>query len=122
MTRGRYLWIGLPVPLVALGLGCGIMPKSFQGLNNPAAIIRARAVGLADRMPDWKVVPALIGRLNDPDPVVRLSAHEELRKKTGKDFGYVPWGDAAERVAAIERWRTWWNGREAGLAKSGKNP
>jgi hypothetical protein len=110
------------LPLVALGLGCGIAPRTFRGMNHPAPIVRARAVGLADGMPEWKVVPALIEHLSDPDPVVRLSAHAELRQKTGQDFGYVPWSDLAERSAAIERWRAWWNGRQAGLAKNAKNP
>ena len=48
MTLGRYSqWWG--VPLVALGLGCSIAPKSFKGLNNPAPITRARAMGQAGR-------------------------------------------------------------------------
>ena len=38
-------------------------------------------------------VPALIGRLEDADPVVRLAAHEELRRRTGRDFGFVPWAE-----------------------------
>lgn len=108
--------------MLALGLGCSIAPRTFRGLNNPAAIVRARAVGLSGNLPDEQVIPALIEHLNDPDPVVRLSAHEELRKKTGQDFGYVPWGDAAERSAAIGRWRSWWDGRQAGLVKNPKNP
>jgi hypothetical protein len=120
VTRWRYRWIGLP--LVILGLGCGIAPRTFRGLNHPAPIVRARAVGLGDGLPEGKVVPALIDHLGDPDPVVRLTAHEELRRRTGQDFGYVPWADAAERAAAMEHWRAWWKGRQAALAKTKKNP
>src|SRR5207245_4594343 len=43
----------------------------------------------------------------DEDPVVRLAANEELRQRTGRDFGYVPWATAEERAAAIARWRSW---------------
>ena len=43
----------------------------------------------------------------DNDPVVRLAAHEELRRRTGQDFGYVPWASAEERTRAIDRWRGW---------------
>ena len=50
-------------------------------------------------------MPALVGRSRDTDPVVRLAAHEELRKRTGRDFGYVPWASPEERAGAIERWR-----------------
>jgi hypothetical protein len=105
-----------------LGLGCSIAPKTFQALSNPAAIVRARAVGLGQQLPERQVIPPLIERLDDPDAVVRLSAHEELRKRTGQDFGYVPWADAAERAPAVARWREWWEGRKATLARSAGIP
>ena len=35
-------------------------------------------------------------------------AIEEFQKLTGKDFGYDPKGNEEERLAAIERGRTWW--------------
>jgi hypothetical protein len=110
--------------VLAVGLvsGCGIAPRTFRGMNHPAPIVRARAVALGEGLPEAKVVPTLIDHLGDPDPVVRLSAFEELRRRTGQDFGYVPWGDLAERSAAITRWRGWWNGRQAGLATNLRNP
>jgi hypothetical protein len=64
----------------------------------------------------------LIDRLNDTDPVVRLSAFEELRRRTGQDFGYVPWGDLDERGRAVARWQSWWQARKGDLAKFRKNP
>jgi hypothetical protein len=107
---------------LGLGLGCSIAPKSFRALTNPAAIVRARAIGMGDHLPEWQVVPPLIDRLNDPDAVVRLSAHEELRHRTGQDFGFIPWADAAERAPAVARWQAWWNQRKASLAKAGRIP
>ncbi len=53
------------------------------------------------------MVPALVGRLEDSDPVVRLAAYEELRRRTGRDFGYLPWESPEKRSHAIDRWRTW---------------
>ena len=50
--------------------------------------------------PDSVVLPALIARLDDPDVVVRMAAHEELKRRTRRDFGYVPWaspGGAGQR-------------------------
>jgi hypothetical protein len=105
-----------------MALGCSIAPKTFQGLSNPAAIVRARAVGLGQQLPERHVIPPLIDRLDDPDAVVRLSAHEELKKRTGQDFGYVPWGDASERAGSIAKWRDWWKGREATLARQVRMP
>jgi hypothetical protein len=53
------------------------------------------------------VIPALVNRLDDRDPVVRLAAYEELRQRTGQEFGYVPWASPEERAGAVGRWRAW---------------
>ena len=119
-TPGRRGWLALP--LLALGLGCSIAPRSFRGLSHPAPIVRARAAGLGAGLPEAVVIPALIDRLGDSDPVVRLTAFEELRRRTGQDFGYLPWGDLSERNHAIGHWRSWWQGRKVALARSPKNP
>ncbi len=87
--------------------GCAHGPRNFRKIQNQAPLVRARAVGLGRRQSDTKVVPALVGRLGDADPVVRLAAHEELRKRTGRDFGYLPWGTPEERSRAVDRWRAW---------------
>ncbi|MHC5543072.1 hypothetical protein ACYOEI_33030 [Singulisphaera rosea] len=113
---------GICLPLIVLALGCGITPKNFRALNNPAAITRARSVGLGGKLPDWKVIPPLIDRLEDPDPVVRLSAHEELKRRTGQDFGYIPWAQPGERGVAIAKWREWWGQQKPDLARNRQNP
>ena len=87
--------------------GCASGPRNSPKVQNPAPLVRARAVGLGRRQPDSQVVPALVDRLADADPVVRLAAHEELRERTGRDFGYVPWASLEERASAIDRWRAW---------------
>jgi hypothetical protein len=90
--------------------GCGLAPHDFRKIQHPAPLVRARSVGLGGSQPDTQVVPALVGRLADEDPVVRLAANEELRKRTGRDFGFVPWASPEERTAAIARWRSWLTG------------
>jgi hypothetical protein len=94
-------------------LGCAHGPRRFGKFENPGSLARARAVGLAVRQPDSAVVPALVSRLGDIDPVVRMAAHEELRRRTGQDFGYVPWASPEERTSAIGRWQGWLAGRNA---------
>lgn len=71
-----------------------------------------RSVGLAEGLPEKKVVPALIDRLEDKDAVVRLAAYEELKQGTGKSFGFVPWAGDAERSTAVSRWRDWWKSQQ----------
>lgn len=128
MSRPRGWWA---VSLLAVGLGCSIAPKNFDGLSNPAPLVRARAAAKGKRLPNAVTVPALIDRLGDNDPVVRLSAHEELKKRTGQDFGFVPWADAPERTRAVERWKSWYAGQRRawlptigrpGLARRGRLP
>jgi hypothetical protein len=107
---GRTLAIALVAATTLPCWGCGLAPHSFRKLQDPAPLVRARAVGLGRGEPDAKVVPALIARLDDEDPVVRLTANEELRQRTGRDFGFVPWASAEERSDAVARWRTWLTG------------
>jgi hypothetical protein len=108
----RRLGPSLIVVLVLSNSGCSIAPKSFQDLADRAPLVRARAVGLGDREPDSVAIPALIDRLGDPDPVVRLTAHEELKRRTSQDFGFVPWAEPREREAAQARWKAWWASRK----------
>ncbi len=107
MRIGR--WIGKVALMAAVAplWGCAHGPRRFEKIENPAPLVRARAIGLGRRQPDSQVVPALVNRLGDTDPVVRLAAHEELRQRTGHDFGYVPWAAPQERASAINRWRAW---------------
>jgi hypothetical protein len=112
----RQGWPALVATLAVLTTGCSIAPKSFRKIDDPSAITRARSVSLSDRAPSSQVVPALIDRLEDPDRVVRLAAYEELKKNTGKTFGYRPWASDTERITSVQRWRAWWKERQAGLA------
>ncbi len=107
MRIGRWFADALIVGAVASCWGCGLVPRHFPKMKDPAPVVRARAIGRDDRQPNVHVVPALVGRLEDGDPVVRLAAHEELRRRTGRDFGFVPWGSPEDRAAAIKRWRDW---------------
>jgi hypothetical protein len=88
--------------------GCSLAPKSFKGIKNPAPLFRARAIPLGRGLPDRVVVPSLLRSLDDHDQVVRLAAFSELKKRTGQDFGYVPYAEPAERAQAVARWKDWW--------------
>jgi hypothetical protein len=87
--------------------GCAHGPRDVRKFRTATPLARARAVGRANDQPDSGVMRTLVARLADTDPVVRLAAHEELRKRTGCDFGYVPWASDEERTLPMERWRAW---------------
>jgi hypothetical protein len=104
---GRWFADALLVVTVASCWGCGLLSRHFPEMKNPAPVVRAGAIGRDGRRPNVQVVPALVGRLDDPDPVVRLAAHEELRRRTRLDFGFIPWASPEDRAAAVKRWRDW---------------
>ena len=120
MSRTCWGWIALGLSLACIAPGCGIAPKSFARMNDSAGLTRARSVGLGQNLPKQRVVPALIDKLEDHDPVVRLVAYEELKKETGKSFGYVPWGRDNDRAGAVIRWKDWWKEKQASLVKLGR--
>jgi hypothetical protein len=104
---GRWIGTSALAAVMASSWGCAHGPRRFEKIDATAPLVRARAVGLGTRKPDSEVLPVLLTHLGDSDPVVRLAAHEELRKRTGQDFGYLPWGSPEERSSAIGRWRAW---------------
>jgi hypothetical protein len=117
--------VGTTVVLISLGActGCSLGPRPFRKITHPAPLVRARALSLGDRRPSAEVIPALVTRLNDPDVVVRMTAGEELKRRTGKDFGFVAWGTPEERTRAIQRWRAWlWGGPKAPVARPAAVP
>lgn len=115
MSWRRRTLMGIAVGLAPAIAGCGALtPRTFRALSNPAPVVRAGAVGLGDEQPDAVAIPAWIDRLDDKDSVVRLAANEGLKKRTGQDFGFVPWAEPSERAPAVSRWRAWWAGRSRG--------
>jgi hypothetical protein len=113
--------LGLSGALVLL-TGCSHTPWATRKFKQGAPLAQARAIGLASRAPDSRVLPTLVGQLDNRDPVVRLAAHEELRRRTGQDFGYVPWAPAEERSDAVERWRAWVGRGMLSTAQAVKSP
>jgi hypothetical protein len=113
MRRGGWL-----ILVLAWGLGCSIAPKNFRNVADPAPLVRARAVGLGRGLPGGVTIPVLIDRLNDKDQVVQLSANEELKRRTGQDFGFVPWADKAEQGRAVARWKAWYSASQGTSGRS----
>lgn len=116
MTRSNQV-LRLVLLIGLAGPGCTIAPKSFHAIRDAAPFTRARAVDLAGQAPPEQAIPALIQKLEDPDSVVRLAAHEKLKQISGKDFGYEPWADDASRQAAISRWKSWWGQSDHGVQR-----
>jgi hypothetical protein len=122
--RRSTLSLLAPCAAIMMIAGCGsLTPRNFRALNNPAPVVRAGAVGLGDDQPDSVAIPAWIALLDDKDSVVRMNANNSLKRRTGRDFGFVPWAEAEERVPAVARWKAWWQealrGRPAASPQAG---
>jgi hypothetical protein len=119
---GRLVACLVVIVTLAALTGCGLGPRNFRKITHPAPLVRARAMSLGYNQPNDMVLPALVSRLDDPDPVVRLAAHEELKRRTGQEFGYLPWASSQERSLAVNRWRAWLNGRPIARDRSPSGP
>lgn len=113
MRRGASPRTALGLTALVIAAGCTLAPKGFDRVDDLSPLVRARALTLGDEWPERVVVPELIRHLEDPDPVVRLTAHNELCRRTGRDFGFRPWHDESSRAQAVARWESWWNGEGA---------
>ena len=118
MMAGRHFWEILVVLVPLISSGCSIAPRSFVQSNDPAPLVRARSMGLVQSQPDSVAVPALITKLNDPDAVVRMTAIEELKRRTGQDFNYAPWEDERGRTQSMVAWQNWWKAKQGGVMPS----
>ena len=54
-----------------------------------------------------ELAPRLVKNLADPDGAVRMFAAVALRKLTGQDFGYKPFGLPSEQAEAVNAWNAW---------------
>jgi len=82
--------------------------KAIEGLSDPDQHVRSQAASLLGAKKVREAVPGLIERLDDDRDIVRAAAHRALRAIAGKDFGYDPTDEKAERGKAIQSWRDWW--------------
>lgn len=72
------------------------------------ARVKYKAVTALSQIEDKAVMPIIIDALKDKHVDVRLSAMEQLRKLTTNNFGFHPKDTQEGRVAAVEKWKNWW--------------
>jgi hypothetical protein len=80
-------------------------------LDNPDAGQKIQAIIVAKES-DF---PKLVRELESDDEAVRFYAIEKLKRETGHTFGYQYFVDEDRRAAAVQQWRAWLKGWEAGL-------
>ncbi len=76
-----------------------------QRLESHDAAVRIRALGAVVRRGEPELVPAVVDRLDDHDPAVRMYAILTLEKLTGTRLGYRYYAPSDKRRAAVAAWR-----------------
>jgi hypothetical protein len=90
----------------------GVGPTSIA---NPDASAKIPAIMEADAA----AIPQLIRELENDDPAVRFYAFDKLKQLTGQTFGYQYFVDEEKRAPAVQQWKAWLKGWEAGRQSSG---
>jgi hypothetical protein len=86
--------------------------------SNP--FVRYRALRAMAPMIGDGLVPVFIECLNDKAPTVSRMSAQMLRQHAKVSFSFEPEAPAAEREAAIRKWRRWWKEKQKGAAVEGE--
>jgi len=100
--------------LAASLAGCGGIPRAQRVVTNPDPTAKIPAIKASVQTNDTAVVRQLIKDLESDDPAVRFYAIGGLQRLTGQTFGYQYYADEQNRAAAVQRWKAWLAGWEAG--------
>ena len=82
----------------------------LRGLRDEDTWIRRAAVNQLLLSRDGRDIPALLARLDDPDPTVANLTTGALRHQTKKPFYASVLASPAQKRAATAQWRQWWRG------------
>jgi hypothetical protein len=77
-------------------------------VNDSDLFVRSRAIQGLSGVHEARAVDALIDRLGDDEQLVRDGAYDSLKKLTRHDVPFAANADPAQRSAAREQWRSWW--------------
>lgn len=94
-----------------------VYPHVLPLASDPDPFVRRLVFeGLKD-FRDPRSVDALILALEDPESLVRYTAHASLRGLTEQSMPFDPDAAAAKRASMVRRWQDWWKGQRAGFFK-----
>lgn len=111
-TAGRDLLLGLwLLPILLIGACSSNEPKTVVS-EDPG--LKIPAMKAAADTKDLSQVKQLVKDLESDDPAVRFYSIGALDRLTGQTFGYQYYMEDDRRAAAIEKWKAWLSGWEAG--------
>jgi thiol-disulfide isomerase/thioredoxin len=89
------------------------IPLALAMLKDVDPTIRYLALKSLQHAKDRRMMPVFIRMLDDKDIAVCGCAAGCLSEMTDEDFGARSYGDGAENVGAVAKWKTWWVGHKA---------
>jgi hypothetical protein len=116
---GGRLAAAMLLGLVQLLAGCGGISRGQRLVTNPDPSAKIPAIKASVQTNDTSVVQQLIKDLESDDPAVRFYAIAGLQRLTGQTFGYQYYADEPQRAAAVQQWKAWLAGWEAGQRQAG---
>jgi len=103
------------VTIIACLTGCDQGALRRRQLSSENPLDRTEAIVESCQARDLQAVHKLVALLDDPSDAVRMYAIQALRRLCGVDYGYRYYASAAQREAAVERWRQALRGGELAL-------
>ncbi len=80
-------------------------------LNHERKVVRAKALEIIGHLGDIEAFPSVIPLLGDVEAPVRDEADNTLCQLSDEDMGFQVDASVEEQKQAIERWKTWWDGK-----------
>jgi len=104
------IWLGVG----ALVGACNFGPRGKAVITDPDPANKIRAFKIAEENKDMTAVRPLVKDLESDDPAVRFYAINTLQRLTSQTFGYQYFANEEQRAPAVEQWKAWLAGWEAG--------
>jgi hypothetical protein len=86
-----------------------VVPALLADLDSDSVFARTQAIDALAQLGRRAFLPHFIRMLDDEERIVRLRAARALQTMTGERLGYHPDAPEEERLAAVRRWREWWD-------------
>ncbi|HMB96812.1 MAG TPA: hypothetical protein VKK61_12290 [Tepidisphaeraceae bacterium] len=112
-SHSRFLFGAAAIAMLLWSGGCssGFGPRVVSN-PDPAAKIPAIEASVAAK--DYSAVKQMVKDLESDDPAVRFYAINGLQRLTKETFGYQYYANEEQRAPAVEKWKLWLKGWNAG--------
>jgi hypothetical protein len=98
-------------------IGSPALPFLIPLAKRDSDLTRIAIQRLFSEFGDESVIETLIDSLSDSSEYVRDLANKSLQRITHEDFGFQAQATPRRRENAQEKWKKWWDGEKAALAK-----